>query len=219
MSGIHQQGFSNRMIYDNCSYDQYLNDTIGPYQYQLYQGAHENNNKCKYDKFYHPYDLVDVESELKNQTRPATKCGIYKYNNNECGKCVSTNSKPIVIDNIASNSIQNSNINSKPNLAFQQQMAYYGNLQTKQIPNVKSETSKQNTEKNKIETKIENFTQNNGIQTSTVRCSTNGNLSTFDNTIPIVYPPEICPIVYNNIPKRYNNGYTIPNYMNYNCKQ
>lgn len=177
MAGIHQQGFSNKLIYDSCSYQQYLSDTTGPYQYQFYEGAHENRNKCKYDNFYRPYDLVDVESELKNQTRPATKCGIYKYNNNSCGKCTVTN--PIVKQNN------------------------------------KSE-NKQENKTNNVETFIP---MPEGMQN--VKCSLTGNLSTFDPTVPVIYPPEICPIVHNNIPKQHDKGYTIPSYINcnnYGCK-
>jgi hypothetical protein len=35
-------------------------------------------------------------------------------------------------------------------------------------------------------------------------------ISTFDKSVPIVYAPEICPIIYNNIPKMKTPGYTIP---------
>lgn len=74
------QGGSNRLIYDNCSYAQWVYSSTQPLQYQLYMGKNENCGKCRHDKFWHPYDLVDVESELRNQTRPASKCGMYKYN-------------------------------------------------------------------------------------------------------------------------------------------
>jgi hypothetical protein len=35
--------------------------------------------------------------------------------------------------------------------------------------------------------------------------------STFDASAPIVYAPEVCPIVFNNIPKRTDPGYRMPN--------
>lgn len=76
------QGSSNRLIYDNCSYAQWVYGSTNPLNYQLYMGKNENCGKCLYDKFYHPYDLVDVESELRNQTRPASRCGAYRYNPN-----------------------------------------------------------------------------------------------------------------------------------------
>lgn len=144
MSGIHQQGISNRLIYDNCSYDQYVKDTTGQYKYQFYQGAFENCNNCN-NKIFKPFDLIDVESELKNQTRLNSKCGLKKYNNN------TTNDKCEI------------NNNNK------------------------------------------------------VKCSLKGDLSTFDKSAPIVYPPYLCPIVHNNIPKTTNKGYFVPNYIN--CKK
>ena len=86
------QGSSNRMIYDNCSYAQWEYTSTEPFQYQMYMGRNENVNKCRKDKFWHPYDLVDVESELRNQTRPNSKCGINKYNPNcsMSSTCMST---------------------------------------------------------------------------------------------------------------------------------
>lgn len=75
------QGSSNRLIYDNCAYAQWVYSSTEPLNYALYMGRNENCKKCKYEnQFWHPYDLVDVESELRNQTRPASSCGVYKYN-------------------------------------------------------------------------------------------------------------------------------------------
>lgn len=117
-------------------------------QYRLYQGAFENQNKCKYDRFYHPYDLVDVESELKNQTRPLSNNPKYKYGViNKDGQCQTKDS-------------------------------YYF---------------------------IEN--KNTGKTYQQTTCSLNGHLNTFNKTIPIVYPPEVCPIVYNNIPSNISKGF------------
>jgi hypothetical protein len=31
-------------------------------------------------------------------------------------------------------------------------------------------------------------------------------ISTYDKSVPVVYPPELCGIVYNNIPKNISNG-------------
>lgn len=73
------QGSSNKLIYDNCSYAQWVHVSTDPLKYRMYMGKHENCGKCREDKFWHPYDLVDVESELRNQTRPASKCGQFKY--------------------------------------------------------------------------------------------------------------------------------------------
>ena len=35
--------------------------------------------------------------------------------------------------------------------------------------------------------------------------------STFDRNVPVVFAPEICPIVYNNIPKMRSTGIHLPN--------
>lgn len=118
------QGSSNRQIYDVCAYEQWLHTSTTPLNYALYMGKNENCGKCRYDKFWRPFDLVDVESELRNQTRPVSRCGILKYNKN---------------------------------------------------------------------------------------CSPSKYcLSTYDKSVPVVFAPEICPIVFNNIPKQISVGYTIP---------
>ena len=79
-------GSSNRLIYDKCAYDKDLSESVAPLNYRMYSGAHENCNKCKHDKIYRPFDLVDQESELKNITRANTRCPEFKYNPN-CKAC------------------------------------------------------------------------------------------------------------------------------------
>lgn len=118
------QGGSNLQIYDECAYAQYLNVSTSPLQFSLDMTKYENCNKCRYDKFWHPYDLVDIESELRNQTRPVSRCGAMKYNPN----CQQSN-----------------------------------------------------------------------------RC-----IATKDPSVPVVYPPEVCSILYNNIPRRSDPGFRIP---------
>ena len=120
-------GSSNRGIYDTCSYQKDLYESTAPLSYQLYQGKFESCNKCIADRFYVPYqaEIVDVESELKNITRPLSDCDQFKYS-------------PM--------------------------------------------------------------------------CTRSGLcLSTFDRSVPIVLAPEVCPIVYNNIPRQTNPGYHLPN--------
>lgn len=116
-------GSSNRLIYDNCSYQKELYESVSPLNYMLFEGKFENCNKCLYDKFWRPFDLVDVESELRNQTRPLSKCDQFKYNP-EC---------------------------PRSNMCF----------------------------------------------------------STFDKDAPIVSCHEVCPIVYNNIPRRVSTGINV----------
>lgn len=95
-------GGSNRQIYDNCAYQKELYESTSPLAYQLYQGKFENCGKCVYDKFYTPYMLVDIESELRNQTRPLSKCDQFKYAQNcrKSGMCLSTfdPTVPVVYD-------------------------------------------------------------------------------------------------------------------------
>lgn len=122
-------GSSNRLIYDNCSYQKQLYESTSPLSYALYQGKYENCDKCVHDKFWTPYKLVDIESELRNQTRPLSNCDQFKYS-----------------------------------------------------PNCKRSKS----------------------------C-----ISTFDRKIPVVLPPEVCPIVYNNIRKPTHKGYTLKNPDNF----
>jgi len=88
------QGASNRQIYDCCAYAQALQQSVDPLQYDLYFGAVENCNKCIDKKAWFKQDreIVDIESDLWNITRPLTKCDGYKYNPNcKTGpNCVST---------------------------------------------------------------------------------------------------------------------------------
>jgi hypothetical protein len=101
---MNKQGSSNRLIYDECAYAQKLGDSTSPFQYRTYMGMYENCEKCVQDKFWRPFDaeIVDVESELKNISRPATKCASLKYHP-ACKKsdmCISTydNSRPVVLN-------------------------------------------------------------------------------------------------------------------------
>ncbi|QKF93962.1 hypothetical protein QKU48_gp0504 [Fadolivirus algeromassiliense] len=119
-------GAFNRSMYDTCSYQKDLYESVSPLAYQMYFGKHENCGKCLYDNFYVKYqpEIVDVESELRNITRPLSDCDQFKY----------------------------------------------------------SPTCKRS-----------------GL------C-----ISTFDKSAPVVLAPEVCPIIYNNIPKQTNPGYTVP---------
>lgn len=88
------QGSSNKGIYDCCAYSQYIEQSVDPLYYQLYFGAQENCSKCIDKKAWYKQDaeIVDIESDLSNRTRPLTRCDGYKYNPNcEAGpNCVST---------------------------------------------------------------------------------------------------------------------------------
>lgn len=118
-------GSSNKSIYDNCDYQQRLYESTSPLAYHLYFGSVENCNKCIDDKYWVKYDLVDIESELRNQVRPLSNCDQFKY-----------------------------------------------------APDCKR----------------------SGMCTST-----------FDRSVPKILNPQVCPIVYNNIPRQKSPGYRLPN--------
>jgi hypothetical protein len=99
----YHQGFSTRLPYDPCAYSKSLTESTGPFAYQMFDGKYENCNRCVYDHFTRPFDgdIVDVDSELRNQTRPSSKCPSRKYNPN-CKKstqCISTydDAVPVVL--------------------------------------------------------------------------------------------------------------------------
>lgn len=97
------QGSSNRGKYDLCNYNLALRESTDPLAYRLYLGAQESCNKCVYDKFYVKYqpEIVDVESDLKNITRPLSSCPQYMYSPTcrTSASCISTFSKsaPVIL--------------------------------------------------------------------------------------------------------------------------
>jgi hypothetical protein len=87
----YHKGFSARLPYDPCEYNKRLSESTAPYSYAMYDGKYENCNKC----------VWDVDSELSNRTRPASKCPSRQYNP-KCTKsknCISTfdPSVPVVL--------------------------------------------------------------------------------------------------------------------------
>lgn len=77
----------NRTTYDSCSYQQELKQSTGPISYILDPIKYENCNKCRMQLgivggtavSHIKGNLVDLENDLRGQTRPATKCANYKY--------------------------------------------------------------------------------------------------------------------------------------------
>lgn len=116
-------GGSCRTIYDACAYKKQLKESTSPLGYRLYAGMYENCKPCCGQKARPRLSqVVDVESELRNQTRFYSKCPELKYN-----------------------------------------------------PTCKSKDC----------------------------------ISTFDSNVPMVVAPEVCPIVFNNIPKLKDVGYRL----------
>ena len=217
MSGIHNSGFSNNLIYDNCSYQQYLNSNQLQEQYQFYQGMYENQNKAIFDKFYHPYDLIDIDSELKNQTRIASNCAMFKYNPNVSGKC-KTVKQPYQISSIQSNHYNCPSCDGLVN-------GY--DIQKEEVK--KNEGIINNIKNTMGLNKQENFTPEetynmffaldpsikNQVKPVPIVENTycDSDVNTFDPSVPKVAPAELCPIVHNNIPKRYCNNIIIPEFI------
>lgn len=93
------QGSSNRSKYDVCSYEKDLYESTSPLAYQLYFGKHENCSRCISDRLWTRYQVVDIESELRNQTRPLSNCDQFKYSPSckRSGLCISTFDKSVPI--------------------------------------------------------------------------------------------------------------------------
>jgi hypothetical protein len=95
------QGSSSRSKYDTCQVQQETYESTSPLAYQMMFGKHENCNKCIHDNFYVKYqpEIVDVESELLNLTRPLSNCNQFKYNPSckRSGLCTSTFDKSVPV--------------------------------------------------------------------------------------------------------------------------
>lgn len=78
----YHKGFSARLRYDPCAYNKDLSESVAPFAYQLYDGKYENCNRCVYTHYTRPFDgdIIDVDSDLKNISRPASNCPSRKYN-------------------------------------------------------------------------------------------------------------------------------------------
>lgn len=118
-------GASNRTLYDQCDYQQYVHESTAPLAFNTDFSKYENCSRCVIDKLHTRFDLVDIESELRNQTRPLSNCDRFKYS-----------------------------------------------------PGCKDSKSRS--------------------------C-----FSTFDESMPVVLSPEVCPIIFNNIPKDIGPGYSL----------
>lgn len=78
---------SNRLIYDECAYKKTLQQSTDPLQYALYTGKFENTAKCRIElgsvggngvSLFNG-NLVDLESDLRGQTRKTSLCPCDKY--------------------------------------------------------------------------------------------------------------------------------------------
>jgi len=79
---------SNRLIYDTCAYKKRLDESVGPLSYVLNPIKYENCSKCRHelgiiggtDVSQISGNLVDLESDLRGQTRMNSDCPSKKYN-------------------------------------------------------------------------------------------------------------------------------------------
>lgn len=87
---------SNRLSYDACAYQKSLQQSTSPLDYMLYTGKYENSAKCRIEfgvvggngVSLFSGNLVDLESDLRGQTRNASLCPSTMYNphNNQNSK-------------------------------------------------------------------------------------------------------------------------------------
>jgi hypothetical protein len=85
---------SNRLSYDSCAYEKSLQQSTSPLDYMLYNGKYENSSKCRIEfgivggngVSSFGGNLVDLESELRGQTRLASLCPtkFYTPNGKKC---------------------------------------------------------------------------------------------------------------------------------------
>lgn len=78
---------STRLPYDTCAYKERITESTAPLDYSLYTGKFENCTKCRVELgivggnnvSLFSGNLVDLESDLRGQTRPASLCSSMKY--------------------------------------------------------------------------------------------------------------------------------------------
>lgn len=79
---------SNRLKYDKCAYQKSLQQSTSPLDYMMYTGKYENSAKCRIEfgtvggngVSLYSGNLVDLESNLRGQTRQASLCPNNMYN-------------------------------------------------------------------------------------------------------------------------------------------
>lgn len=78
---------STRLSNDTCAYKKQLLESTGPLNYAMYTGKYENCARCRVEfgivggnnVSLFSGNLVDLESDLRGQTRPASLCPSMKY--------------------------------------------------------------------------------------------------------------------------------------------
>jgi len=109
MSSSIQKSFKplTRGIYDDCAYQRRLHESTSPLLYQIAPYAYESCQKCHqgYPGFIGSMggaaggfgigpDRIDIDSDIRGQTRLYTRCPTHKYNPHSysyCGSCQNCN--------------------------------------------------------------------------------------------------------------------------------
>ena len=84
----------NRLNYDTCAYSQALSESIAPIDYVINPIKYEHCGKCRMELgivggtavSHINGSLVDLENDLFNITRPATRCPNYHYHPTPAGQ-------------------------------------------------------------------------------------------------------------------------------------
>jgi hypothetical protein len=93
----------NRTKYDNCSYKVDLKSSVDTLSYVLSPYRYENNNKCMHQLglvggtavSHIKGNLVDLDSELRGQTRIISKCPTNLYTPSDNGIIMNDKTPPI----------------------------------------------------------------------------------------------------------------------------
>ncbi len=88
----------NRLRYDTCAYSRDLAESVAPIDYVINPIKYEHCNKCRMELgvvggtavSHVSGNLVDLENDLFNITRPGTRCPKYKYHPTAPGKDIVT---------------------------------------------------------------------------------------------------------------------------------
>jgi hypothetical protein len=86
-----------KSLYDSCNINKKFQETTGPFNW-IMDSVYESNDNCYLDQapFMHtnffsiPLEKIDLESELRNQTRPLSRCPSQKYDPTKpktCSQC------------------------------------------------------------------------------------------------------------------------------------
>lgn len=93
----------NRTLYDTCAYSKALSESVAPIQYVLNPLKYEHCGKCRMELgiiggtavSHISGNLVDLENDLLNITRPATRCPSYQYAPTQPGQPIQSRAYPM----------------------------------------------------------------------------------------------------------------------------